>query len=453
MKPTYRISLALALSTLGAGCGEEATENGGRVATLPCYPADPAVADGDPSALYAASDVPRFDFRLRDDVWAALQANALDEEYVEAEACFRESGLGPVGLRFKGGYGTLELCFEEPQPFPCPKLSMKVRFDEYVDGKRFYRQKRLNFHAMIHDRTKLHERLGYGLYRDMGVVAPRSAWATLHVNGEPLGLFAMVEDVDGRFTENELSEDPDGSLYEAAWPVSVDPEYYAEKITTNEEEATHDRFIAFAEDLASAEGAERLAALSRWMDVHELQRYMAVDDAILNWDGVTTFYVGADGSAANHNYFVYEGPSSGKFRVVPWDLDNTLSVGGSRFFGTVPHWTETPATCDEDVPVQDGKARVRAPGCDVLFSALSQDLEGYRSAVRDLLDGPFREGRLEEQVDRYAELIRSSVAQDEHGPSLLTWKEDVAILRSELSELRSRMVRLLDGTAGTERGD
>lgn len=453
MKPTYRILLALALSTLDAGCGDEATENGGQGATLPCYPPDAAVADGDPSALYAAADIPRFDFRLRDETWAELQANALDEEYVEAEACYEESSLGLVGLRFKGGYGTLEMCFQEPQVLPCPKLSMKVRFDEYVDGKRFYRQKRLNFHSMIRDPTKLHERLGYDLYRDMGVVAPRSAWATLYVNGEPLGLFSMVEDVDGRFTENQFPDDPDGSLYEAAWPVTVDPGYYAEKITTNEEEATHDRFIAFAEELASTEGAERLAALSTRMDVEELHRYMAVDDAILNWDGITTFYVDEEGSAANHNYFVYEEPSSGRFRVVPWDLDNTMSVGSWRYFGTVPHWTETPDLCDEEIPVLDGRSHVRAPGCDVLFSALNQDLAGYRSAVRDLLEGPFREGRIEEQVDRYAELIRTSVAEDARGPRPHTWAADVANLRKELSEMRSRMERLLDDAARAERDD
>ncbi|WP_437730513.1 CotH kinase family protein [Sorangium sp. So ce1335] len=451
--------LSLTLSALGAGCGDEAGDGPG--ATMPCYPPDPAVADGDPEALYAASDVPRFDFRLRDETWAALQENALEEEYVEAEACYRGSSLGLVGLRFKGGYGTLEMCVKQPEPYPCPKLSMKVKLDEYVDGKRFFRQKRLNLHSMVRDRTKLHERLAYGLYRDMGVVAPRSAWATMYVNGEPLGLFAMVEEVDGRFTENQFPEGPDGNVYKAAWPVSTDPAYYADKIETNEEEATHERFVAFAKDLESTEGAERLAALSTWMDVEELQRYMAVDDAILNWDGVTTFYVDDDvdeeGSvadhSANHNYFIYEAPSSGKFHIVPWDMDNTLSVWSWRFFGTVPHWTETPDDCDAAIPVQEGHAHVRAPGCDVLFSALREDPEGYRSAVRDLLEGPFREGRLEEQVDRYAALIRSSVAEDRLGPSLLTWNEDVAILRSELSEMRRRMERLLDGAASAERGD
>ncbi|AUX24267.1 uncharacterized protein SOCEGT47_048040 [Sorangium cellulosum] len=447
MKRTCCILLALPASALGAGCGDEAAGEG---VTLPCYPADPALADGDPDALYAASDIPRFDFRLHEETWAELRANAREEEYVEAQACYRGSSLGLVGLRFKGGYGTLEMCFEEQTPFPCPKLSMKVKLDEYVDGQRLHRQKRLNFHAMMRDPTKIHERIAYDLYRDMGVVAPRSAWATLHVNGEPLGLFAMVEDVDGRFTENRFPEDPDGSLYEAAWPVSTDDDYYAERLETNEETASHERFIAFAKDLESAEDADRLAALSRWTDIEELQRYMAVDDAILNFDGITTFYVGEDGSAENHNFFFYEGPSSGKFRLVPWDLDNTLSWGASRFFGEVPRWAETPATCPAYFDVYQGKNQVLAPGCDVLFSALSQDLAGYRSAVRELLEGPFSEGRLEEQVDRHAGFIRAALEDDPYGPDLTTWRRDVGILKSELSQMRARLKGLL---GDAERGD
>ncbi|MGK3961907.1 CotH kinase family protein [Sorangium sp. So ce118] len=307
-------------------------------------------------------------------------------------------------------------------------------------------------HEHDHAPGQLHERITYGLYRDMGVVAPRSAWATLHVNGEPLGLFAMVEDIDGRFTKNQFSDEPDGKLYKAAWPVSDDPDYYGEKLETNEEEEglSHQRFLEFAADLASSEGADRLAALSRWTDVAELQRYMAVDDAILNWDGVTTFYVGEEGSGANHNFFFYEEPTSGTFRLIPWDLDNTLSMGSFEYFGEVPHWTVTPEGCSERFPIYRGTEEVYAPGCDALFSALNQDLEGYRSAVRDLLEGPFGEGRLEAQVDRYAELIRTSVEEDPYGPLVTDWRAHLEVLKRDLSGMRARMERLLDAGA---RGD
>ncbi|WP_437691378.1 CotH kinase family protein [Sorangium sp. So ce176] len=432
----------------GAGAGGEGGAGeggaGGQVSTPPCEPADPTLADRDADELYAADEIPRFDFHLPEERWAELKANARDEEYVEAEACYKGKSLGVVGLRFKGGYGTLEMCFDEQGRLTCPKLSMKVKFDEYVDGQRFYEQKRLNFHSMIWDPTRLHERIAYGLYREMGVPAPRSSWATLHVNGESQGLFSMVEAVDGPFLKSNFPEGSEGQLYKEAWPVTDDASYYAERLETNKDEATHERFVAFASDLASAEGAERLDALSQWADVEQLQRYMAVDEAIMNWDGVTTFYVDDAGAANNHNFFIYDDPSSGKFRLIPWDLDQTLSP--STYFGQVPRWTAAPSTCPTDLLVFMGTETVRQPSCDGLFSALLQDPAGYRAALQELLEGPFSEGRIEEQVDRYAALIRAAVEEDPLGPGLAAWEPAVERLRAEVPLLRERLARFASDT-------
>ncbi|WP_104987161.1 CotH kinase family protein [Sorangium cellulosum] len=466
--------LALAAAALSAGCGDDEGASGGagpggsggsggaggvggqggasdggggsggQISTPPCEPSDPALEDHDADELYAAAEVPRFDFHLPEERCADLKKNARDEEYVEAEACYKGKSLGVVGLRFKGGYGTLQMCFDAQGNLTCPKLSMKVKFDEYVDGQRFYTQRRLNFHSMVWDPTRLHERIAYGIYREMGVAAPRSAWATLHVNGESQGLFSMVEDVDGRFVENHFPEGPDGDLYKEAWPVTSDVSYYADHLETNGEQATHERFAAFATDLASAEGTARLAALSAWTDLGQLQRYMAVDEAIVNWDGVTTFYVSPEGDANNHNFYIYDDPSSGKFHLIPWDMDQTLSP--STYFGQVPRWTETPATCPAEIPVFMGAERVLVPGCDPLFSALSQDPEGYQAALQELLDGPFSEGRLEAQVDEYAALIRSAVEEDPAGPGLDAWEPAVERLKGELPILRERLGRFASNT-------
>ncbi|WP_437993052.1 CotH kinase family protein [Sorangium sp. So ce145] len=430
----------------GAG-GEGGTSDGGSGGQPPtprCEPSDPALADRDADELYAAEEVPRFDFYLPEERWAELKENARDERYVEAEACYKGKSLGVVGLRFKGGYGTLDMCFDGEGNLTCPKLSMKVKFDEYVGGQRFYAQKRLNFHSMIWDPTRLHERIAYGLFREMGVAAPRSAWATLRVNGESQGLFSMVEDVDGRFLDHHFSEAPDGDLYKEAWPISDDAGYFAERIETNEDVATHERFVAFSTALASAEGAERLTALSEWTDIEQLQRYMAVDETIVNWDGVTTYYANEAGAAFNHNFYFYDEPSSGKFHLIPWDLDQTL--GPSTYFGHVPRWTETPADCSAVVPVFMGSEHVRPPGCDALFAALNQDAAGYKAALQALYEGPFSEGRLEEQVDKYAALIRTAVEEDPLGPGLAGWEPAVERLRNELPILRERLGRFADGT-------
>ena len=88
----------------------------------------------------------------------------------------------------------------DPDGPKAGKCSLKLGFDEVDANLRFYGLKKLNFHAMNNDLSRLRERLAYFLFRRFGVPAPRAVHATLTVNGESLGLYALVEEIDSRFT-------------------------------------------------------------------------------------------------------------------------------------------------------------------------------------------------------------------------------------------------------------
>ena len=69
------------------------------------------------------------------------------------------------------------------------------------------------------DKSQLHDRLGYWLYREMGVPAPRAIHANLYINGAYNGLFSMVEQIDEQFASFNFS-DGSGNLSFAAQSVS-----------------------------------------------------------------------------------------------------------------------------------------------------------------------------------------------------------------------------------------
>ena len=52
------------------------------------------------------------------------------------------------------------------------------------------------------DTSLMRDRLGYLLFAEAGVAAPRSTHARVVINGEFVGLFALVEQIDGRFTRD-----------------------------------------------------------------------------------------------------------------------------------------------------------------------------------------------------------------------------------------------------------
>src|SRR5690606_21156732 len=169
-------------------------------------------------------------------------------------------------------------------------------------------------------------------------------------------------------------------------------------LSTNEELADVEHFLAFAQTFTAASDADALATLGDYMDPTYLARYMAVDDAVTNYDGVTYFWT--DGiTHANHNFYIYErAPRS--FVLIPWDVEASFGINPEH---AAPHWTELPEDCSQTYPYWEGLAR--APGCDLVFRALGTDLEAWRAAAREFLDGPFALDTMLANVARHEALI------------------------------------------------
>ncbi|RYZ02026.1 MAG: hypothetical protein EOO73_33430 [Myxococcales bacterium] len=445
-------SLTAFLALTLAGCGGDGSVNRGGTAGgggesgggggIPAEGGGEAGASfdtRDASALFEPQTLPTLELTLPPERWDYLRAHARDEEYEPAELRFEGRVVGQVGLRFKGSFGTLTNCFDAEGNLTCRKLSMKLKLDEYDPDQRFYGLKRLNLHSMIHDASLLHEKLAYDAYRTMGITAPRSSWAIATVNGVSLGLFSLVEEVDGRFTRDRWPEDPDGQLYKEAWPVSTDPKDYEAALETNEETATHEAFAAFASELQAAESpAARRRALGNWMDLEELARYMAVDDALANIDGVTAIYCPPEDPTAcgNHNYFFYLSEDQSHFRLIPWDLDATMWP--QTVYDNVPPWQVTPENCEDRYPLANDDTTLAAPGCDAWFSGLAHDLTEYDAATEALMSGPLQEANVQAAVDRHAAFIAEAVAVEPGGQTMERWQSELAILKSNVPRLRAR---------------
>ncbi|MBN2191190.1 MAG: CotH kinase family protein [Polyangiaceae bacterium] len=393
-------------------------------------------------------DPPTFDLYLPADEWEALQVNARDEQFVAAQACYQGLGIGRVGLRFKGSYGSLHNCFDESGANTCRKLSMKLKFSEYDPDNRLFGLKRLNFQGYRYDSTYIKERLAYDLFRAMGIEAPRAAWALVRVNGEPQGLFGMVEAVDKRFTEDRWPDHGDQNLYKETWPINADVDWVTERLKTNEDVGDVSAFIAFAEAMLAADEAELRDTLGRFTDLDYFSRYMAVDDAIANYDGVTAYYTSEDAAwAGNHNFHFYE-EAPDRFTIIPWDVESSMlpSVG----FADLLRWPELPDDCSRQYRAwTSGDGLVIAPGCDRVFRGLAADLTAYRAAGQELLDGPFTEAALLAAIDEHAAFVRAHAVADPNGPGEQTFENDLNYLKDQVPLLVARFEHLLAGESWT----
>ena len=256
--------------------------------------------NGSSDYLYDQESLHTFELTISDEALAEIDKDPSKEKYVEGSLTFEGETISPVGIRYKGSVGAWVGClaggslFEPDGEKTCTKLSMKVKINWKDSAKTFWGVKKLQFHSMNLDPSQMHDRLGYWLFRKMGVPAPRASHARLLINGNYSGLYSFVEQIDGRFADRQF-DDGDGNLYKEVWPLT--PKGFAreefefiEALKTNEEEARVSHILKFSNELAVAEKNELPQIVSRWMDIDEIIRWAVVDRAIRNDDGPLHWY-------------------------------------------------------------------------------------------------------------------------------------------------------------------
>ena len=179
--------------------------------------------------IFDQNELRTFELKLSEKDLEKIDSDPTAEQYVEGMMVFEGDTISPIGIRYKGSVGAWVGCvdgenwFEPSGKKICTKLSTKVKINWKGRDERFYGLKKLQFHAQNLDPSLMHERLGYWLFRSMGVEAPRSVHARLVINGEFIGLYALTEQIDGAFTDYHF-DDKDGNLYKEVWPLNMNGE-------------------------------------------------------------------------------------------------------------------------------------------------------------------------------------------------------------------------------------
>lgn len=374
---------------------------------------------------------------------ASIDANPAAEAYIPAQMEHEGKTYGPYRMRYKGSGGA----FEPPctlagatttQTPKVGKCSIKVDFD--VDnGATFHGLKKLNFHSMNHDPSMMREHLAYGLYREMGIAAPRTAYARLLINGQLEGLFVLVEQIDGRFARARFGDGGHGNVYKEVWPVYSDPSIYMTALETNTKAPAVQGMLDFK---AAADSG--IDAFTRMIDRDYLLRYMAVDRVTENDDGIFHFFclAGAQGNNpgpfGNHNYYWYEGRAAQRFWLIPWDLDLVFEA---RIDDQIyPEWT-TEALCKCGYPMFGIQ---RPASCDTIVKYLRSWLDDYNLAVDQFIAGPFAGAAVQQKLDMWSRQIRGVVMEAAGiggAPTFAAWTLATSDLQSKIASAREHRGR------------
>lgn len=452
-------SLLYILLLIVMGCGEELPqmvseetidESQNVETVLPVGNENYLTEDSD--YIYDQDKLATFELNLPNTSLNKLNTDPAAEEYVEGSLTFEGETISPVGIRYKGSIGAFVGCLSDrdwtnPSGFKtCTKLSMKIKINWEGRDEKFFGLKKLQFHSQNNDDSQMRERIGYWLFREMGVAAPRSVHARLMINGEFAGLFALTEQIDGRFTRYNW-DDGKGNLYKEIWPlddqgIPFPDAIYKAALKTNEDENPSVELIkSLGQEIAVASDDGLKSVIDKWMNVDDIISYAVVDRTIRNDDGAFHWYCQGR-SCSNHNYYWYEETSEKKLHLIPWDLDNAFEniiVNSNPVTPIADGWGEISRNCS---PFEYGAfgAVQKSASCDRLTYAWTLFEREYEVKLKTFKDGPFASSVVNEKIDKWAaqisEATKEAAGTFEDAVTMSDWEREIEKLKSSLEWAR-----------------
>jgi spore coat protein H len=253
--------------------------------------------------VFDPAKVSTYDIQLPPESITALAADP--RTYVRGALTVDGETLTDIGVRLKGEWNFRPL---------GDKAAFKLKFDELVPDQTFRGLKRLLFNNALEDPSWVAERLTYHAFRAAGLPAPRAASAWVTVNGEPYGLYVVLEVEDKPFLRRWF-DDVSGNLYEENMEDLVVGNEGAFELETNEMENDKSDLTALFAAVAAANDETLLEDLAAILDGPAFLRYCAYEAAVLQWDGYCQTRFGPN------NFRLYHDPSSGHFHFIPWGMD------------------------------------------------------------------------------------------------------------------------------------
>ena len=297
------------------------------------------------------------------------------------------------------------------------------------------------------DPSQLHDRLGYWLFKQMGVPSPRAIHAKLYINGEYNGIFSLVEQIDEQFADYHFSGGS-GNIYKEVWPLKSNGQVQSDKkfykgLVTNKTQGVNNNIIkSFAENIANANNSEIKSVIEDYMEVNQMLSYAVVDRAIRHDDGPFHWYCDW-GQCEPHNFFWYENPNTGKIHLIPWDLDNAFENIIEDTNPVTPiadDWGDTTNNC-QVFNYGEWSITQKSASCDRIVGGLSRFELEYEQLKDLLMSGPLAEQTVNLQIDQWVNQIRNatSEANQLHNDALTlsNWENAINRLKSQLDFARN----------------
>ncbi|KIG16785.1 cellulosomal protein [Enhygromyxa salina] len=364
---------------------DETEETDGGGPALPPNEQIPPTDEEGCHGIYAQDLLPTFNLTIDPLVWDLLKYEWNNGEAIE------EMGEDPKGYHPLEAFTYGDVVINNAKirlrgnatywdPIPGDKMQFQIGFHTNDENGNFLGIKRLALDSATYNEHMLRDRLALAVMRDAGVPAPCANNARVVVNGEYYGIFTNIEKIDEVFLER-VFDDPTGDLWKRAnW-----------ELKTNTDTSNDDRL----DDLKDAEDPEELFT---YLDIEQALRAFASEAVIPDSDGMW---------AGGLNFYVYDEPISGKFMMLPWDLDNTFERFNDKPNGEYP---ENPDPIVWEKWTTHGRPFYEIALEDPMWFAR------YIELIDEITHEAYTPQEMHERIDTWTAQIQTAVLEDTNKP-------------------------------------
>ncbi len=308
---------------------------------------DDAAQDETVPKLYDDAVVRDMRITFEDDDWLALlQANGCRggpgggqpggggvSKDVPATLEVDGTRLERVGIRCKGNSSL---------GISGPKKPLNITLDAFEPGQDLWGFDVLNLNNNFNDASQLRDAVGLRLLANYMPIS-RFVFTKVTINGQYVGLYTMVEQINGEWSEHWF--DDDGLIVRGDSPVAI----AFESSTLNwkgEDLAPYKQgYEVKGKNADSDAGYEAVRELTRALDAPTsagglsdadfaagIRRRMNVDSALWHLAG-TSILAHYDSYYVGKNYYLFAGDRDPRFSVIVWDLGLAFGTFGYREAG------------------------------------------------------------------------------------------------------------------------
>ncbi len=269
------------------------------------------------STLFDDSVLHTLQIAIHSGDWDRLRNTYLENDYYPADLTWNGIRVTNVGVRSRGRGSR--------SPF---KPGLKIDFAHYNTRGQFLGLQALVLDNLLQDKSMIRERVAMAFLRRFGVPASREAFATVFVNGQYVGLYAMVEEVDSVFAQRTLG-DANGALFEYRWLRPYFGEYLGDDLDlyrqlfeprAREHDSVFNLYDPIRELFRAINDTPRESfrdAVGMRLDLAAMLRLVAADVLLAEADGIVSL-------AGMNNFYLHRHSTTQRHQFLPWDKDYAL---------------------------------------------------------------------------------------------------------------------------------